>query len=1044
MTDISRHIADIRKNLPDSVSLLCVSKFQSIEAIQEAYDAGERDFGESRVQELLEKHKALPQDIRWHFIGHLQTNKVKQIVPFIHLIHSVDSIHLMETINREAEKAGRTIDVLLELHVAQEETKTGFAPDELPHDFTAYQHLNVRGVMGMATNTDDISEIRRCFRAINAAGRSLPVANPVISMGMSGDYMQAVEEGSTMVRVGSSIFGDRHPQPKTPPTVLCCLLLLLLACLPLHARTTRIYGYVLDEKNVGIEMANVYLTDGITGTTTNRNGYYSLSVPMQDTVILTFSILGYTTIRQQIYTELDVLNINVVLPEETAVLQDIEVRGIQKQTDMMERTDAQVVRVMPDATGGSIESLLITFSGVSQNNELSTQYNVRGGNFDENSVYVNGIAVHRPLLIRSGQQEGLSFVNPNMVKSVDFSAGGFSAQYGDKMSSVLDITYKRPTAFEASLNASLLGANAYIGWGDSTQSQMHGLRYKTSKYMLGALPTKGNYQPDFVDYQTQMTWNIKRPSPRMGHWDMSLLGNFSLNNYTFRPDSVSEGFGTYTQALHKTIWYEGQEKDRFTTAFAALNAHGKYHLAASSALDIGFTINGFYTNEQETFDILGEYVLSAQAMNTTTQNITRPGETQLNPDNENSVLGTGVSHEHARNKLQAGVVTLAHNGSWQKSRNILSWGLQAQGEIISDRISEWEWRDSAGYSIPNDNKNMQLFYTLKGESRMQSARIEAYMHDTYKWSTSAGNVILNAGARLNWWSLTNEVLVSPRASVAWLPGWKRDFTFRFATGLYYQTPFYKELRDTITENGVTRTRINTDLKSQRSVHAVLGADYYFRAWGRPFKFTTELYAKYIDRMISYTVDNVRVRYSGRNDSHGYTIGADLKLYGELVPGVDSWVSLSLMRSRMRLDDDVHNLGWFPMPQEQRWAVTFFFQDYIPKLPQYRLHLKFIFSEGLPFGYPRSDRMRYLGRLSAYKRIDIGASRTFSASTDRFMRRESARHVAAWSIYFEVFNVVGWKNVNSYYWISAADGSRWASPNYLTGRMYNLRLSVDLK
>ena len=1043
MSSISQHIAAIRKNLPENVRLLCVSKFQSVEAIREAYDAGERDFGESRVQELLEKQKVLPKDIRWHFIGHLQTNKVKQIVPFIHLIHSVDSLRLMEAINREAEKAGRIVDVLLELHVAREETKTGFAANELPTDFTAYKNLHVSGVMGMATNTDDMQEIRRCFRAIRDAGQSLPVRNPIVSMGMSGDYQVAVEEGATMVRVGSSIFGDRHPQPRLPMAVVT-LLLLLLSCLPMNARTTRIYGYVLDEQNVGIEMANVYLSDGLTGTTTNRNGYYSLTVAMEDTVVLTFSMLGYATLRQQVFTESDVLNINVMLPEEASVLQDVEVRGMKIQTGMMDRTDAEVVRVMPDATGGSIESLLITFAGVSQNNELSTQYNVRGGSFDENSVYVNGIEVHRPLLIRSGQQEGLSFVNPNMVESVDFSAGGFDARYGDKMSSVLDIQYKRPTRLEATLSASLLGANAYVGWGDSLQSQMHGLRYKTSKYMLGALPTKGNYQPDFVDYQTQMTWQLRRLSSRGGQWDMSLLGNFSLNNYVFRPDSVSEGFGTYTQALNKSIWYEGQEKDRFTTAFAALNAHGHYATGSSSHLDIGFTLNGFYTNEQETYDILGEYVLSEQALDGTSDKAARPGQTLNGNNNESGVLGTGISHEHARNELQAGVITLSHNGQWQQSRNTLAWGLQAQCELISDRISEWEWRDSAGYSMPDNGRSMDLFYTLKGANRMQSARMETYIQDSYKWSTTHGQVILNGGVRLNWWSYTNEVLVSPRANVVWMPGQKRDLTFRFATGLYYQSPFYKELRDTVTIEGVTRIRLNDNLKAQRSVHTVMGMDYYFRAWGRPFKFTTELYAKYTDRMTSYTVDNVRVRYSGRNDSRGYTLGADFKLYGELVPGVDSWVSLSLMRSRMHMNDDIYGLGWFPSPQEQRWAVTFFFQDYIPKLPQYRLHLKFLFSEGLPFGYPRSGEMRYLGRLSSYKRIDIGASRTFSAATDRFMRRESARHVAAWSIYFEVFNVVGWKNVNSYYWISAADGSRWASPNYLTGRMYNLRLSVDLR
>ena len=810
------------------------------------------------------------------------------------------------------------------------------------------------------------------------------------------------------------------------------------------AKTTRIYGYVLDGQNVGIELANVYLSDGVTGTTTNRNGYYTLTVTMDDTVSISYSMLGYTTLTQQVYTDRDVLNINVVLPEESELLETVEVRGIRKQTDMMESTAAELVRLMPDATGGSIESLLITFAGVSQNNELSTQYNVRGGSFDENSVYVNGIEVHRPLLLRSGQQEGLSFVNTDMVEQVNFSAGGFNAEYGDKMSSVLDIRYKRPKRFESSISVSLLGANAYFGWGDSVQSQMHGIRYKTSKYMLGTLPTSGNYQPTYVDYQTQMTWDIRRPDAHNGRWDLNFLGNFSLNHYRFRPDEQSEGFGSYNQAVKKTIWYEGQEKDRFINAFAALGAHSTYALATRSKLDLNFTLSGFYTNESENYDILGEYILSEQALDGSSSTPSQPGETISGERTDYGVLGTGNGHEHARKTLRAGVFTLAHKGNWTWHNNTLALGLQAQGELIHDRISEWEWRDSAGYSMPNNNSDMQLFYTLKGINQMQSARLEAYVQDSYKWSTRQGNVILTGGVRMNWWSYTNEVLISPRANIVWLPGWKRDVTFRFATGLYYQAPFYKELRDTVSHNGVTRILLNKDLKAQRSVHTVLGCDYYFRAWGRPFKFTTELYAKYIDRMISYTVDNVRVRYSGKNDSRGYTLGADLKLYGELVPGVDSWVSLSLMRSRIKMNDDPYKLGWIPNPQEQRWAVTFFFQDYIPKLPQYRLHLKFIFSEGLPFGYPRSEQMRYLGRMTSYKRMDVGASRTFSAATDRFMRKNSARHVAAWSIYFEVFNVVGWKNVNSYYWITAANGDQWASPNYLTGRMYNLRLSVDLQ
>ena len=803
----------------------------------------------------------------------------------------------------------------------------------------------------------------------------------------------------------------------------------------LHAaKSVRVFGYVVDSDNRGVELANVYVEENTTiGTTTNQNGYYELFVELPDTVTLVYSMIGYETIRQQLYTTRDVIGINVELPTNEELLNEITVRAIQRQTNTMDRVDIGAARLMPDATGGGIENLLITFAGVRQNNEMSSQYNVRGGSFDENSVYVNGIEVHRPLLIRSGQQEGLSFVNTDMVENVDFSAGGFDAKYGDKMSSVLDIRYKRPTRLESRLNMSLLGASAYVGWGNGTQSQMHSIRYKTSRYLLGALETAGNYKPNFIDYQTQMTWNLGDEA-----WEITLLGNFSQNSYEFVPDSVSSSFGTMQQALNKTIWYEGQEKDMFRTAFVALSATHQLR----KNIRLGFDLSGFYTHEQETFDISSEYVLSEKPADGSSSNSSH-GETINGNVPSGSVLGTGKFHEHARNTLQAGMLTLAHKGEWKKGENTLQWGVSGQVEMIHDRINEWEWRDSMGYSLPNLSQEMALYYALKGTSHMINGRVQAYAQDTYRWTTAQGDVLLTAGMRLNWWSYTNEVLPSPRLSVVWMPGWKRDFTFRVATGLYYQAPFYKELRQVLAdEGGVNRIHLNDRLRAQRSWQLVLGTDYYFRAWGRPFKFTAEAYGKLIDRMESYTVDNVRVRYSGINDSEGYTIGLDLKLMGELVPGADSWISFSTMRSRMRFVDDTHHLGWIPTPQEQRYNLTIYFQDYVPRFPQYKIHLKFIWSEGLPFGYPRREDMRYLGHMSDYRRIDIGATRTFSAATDKWMKK--SKHVDSWSIQLDIFNLIGWKNVNSYYWVTAANGMQWASPNYLTGRMFNLKIDVKIK
>ena len=843
--------------------------------------------------------------------------------------------------------------------------------------------------------------------------------------------------------------------------LVCTYLLAIASILTLWAKTpqVRLYGYVLDTDNRGIELANVYIEGTTVGTTTNQNGYYDITVEMGDTIVMVYSMMGYETIRQQLYTRNDVLGVNVVLPTNEEMLSEVTVRGIQRQTGTMDRTDVSVARLMPDATGGGIESLLITFAGVRQNNEMSSQYNVRGGTFDENSVYVNGLEVHRPLLIRSGQQEGLSFVNTDMVENVNFSAGGFDAKYGDKMSSVLDIRYKRPTEFESRLNISLLGASAYVGWGNSTQSQMHGIRYKTSKYMLGALDTKGNYKPNFLDYQTQMTWKVGAKHPQSkgrSHgelqdaasvygveakdWEIRLMGNFSQNSYEFMPDSAVKNWGGL-DAIEQKIEHEGKEKDMFRTAFVALSASGKLH----PEITVGADLNGFYTHEQETYDIRTAYVLRQKDMNNAEH--TGGGDVLndelANPEGNKNLLGKGEYHEHARNTLQSGIITLAHHGEWERGTNSLKWGVSGQVEMIKDRISEWEWRDSLGYSLPNADKEMELYYAMKGTTHMLNGRVQAYAQNTHHWNTDHGKVYLTAGMRLNWWSFTNEVLPSPRVSVVWMPGWKRDFTFRVATGIYYQAPFYKELRQTLQdENGVYRIHLNNQLKAQRSYQLVLGSDYYFRAWGRPFKFTAEAYGKWIDRMESYTVDNVRVRYSGMNDSEGYAIGLDMKIMGELVPGADSWISFSAMRSRMRFLDDKHNLGWIPTPQEQRYNLTVYFQDYLPQLPQYKLHLKFIWSEGLPFGYPRKESMRYLGHMSDFKRVDIGASRTFSAKTDKWMKK--AKHVDSWSIQFDVFNLVGWNNENSYYWVTAINGLQLPCPNYLTGRMFNLKFDVKIK
>ncbi len=824
------------------------------------------------------------------------------------------------------------------------------------------------------------------------------------------------------------------------------LLLISLLCLfsytvSLAQQKVRIYGYVIDTDNRGVDMANVYLENTTIGTTTNQNGYYEINTELKDSAKIVYSLLGYQTIKHTIYPKQRILQISVELPSVTKNIKEIDVVAQRRQNSTIDYIDPSRYKLMPNAAGG-IESLLITFAGVSQNNELSSQYNVRGGNFDENIVYVNGIEVYRPLLIRAGQQEGLSFINPDMVKSVGFSAGGFDAMYGDKMSSVLDIQYKKPMENEYSASMSLLGASAYLATAGKKFTQLHGFRYKTSKYLLGTLDTKGEYSPDFIDYQTYLTSEL---SPK---WELTFLGNFSQNTFNFRPETRETNFGTYQTARNLTVFYEGNEKDLFRTTFGAFTLNHK----PSKNLKLSWLATFFYTNENETYDILGEYTL----------NEVKKDPKKTDEEEGGATLGIGKYHEHARNRLNATVANISHTGEFKQDNNLLKWGVTLQYEKITDKISEWEWRDSSGYSLPFSDQKVKLFYNMKALSSLPSVRTTAYIQDSYKHNSESGLLTLTGGLRANYWSFNNELLISPRISMAFVPHWEKDFSFRFATGLYYQAPFYKEIRDTLSDAlGNVKIALNENIKAQRSVHFVLGGDHYFRAWGRPFKFTTEAYLKLADRVVSYSIDNVRIRYSGENDAKAYTAGLDFKIFGELVPGTDSWINFSLMNSKEDLLNDsyIKNIynedneivsketvypGWLPRPNEQRYAFSMLFQDYLPNNPKYKLQLKGIWSDGLPFGAPRNPAYRAAFRTPPYRRVDIGASRVLVNGTDKWMDRNWLKHVKNIWINVEVFNLLDFKNVNSYYWVTQIDGTQVATPNYLTERQLNLKLIVDFK
>ena len=807
------------------------------------------------------------------------------------------------------------------------------------------------------------------------------------------------------------------------------ILLLLFLCGTLPAKKIYLRGYVLDNNNRGIDLANIQVKGTSQGTSTNEQGFYELRLEATDTFHVVYSCIGYETKEYKFAATEDVINATKILPSTSTQLESVEIRAFQRQTNTMQGIDTEKFRMMPDASGGNLESMLSSFAGVNSTNELSSQYSVRGGSYDENSVYVNNIEVYRPLLVRAGQQEGLSFINPDLVDKVQFSAGGFSAKYGDKMSSVLDVTYKIPEHFESSLAISLLGASAYLGSASKNFTQVHGIRYKTSSYLLGTLDTQGEYSPSFVDYQTYMTFKFS------DKWNGSFLGNFSQNYYRFTPVERETSFGTLQMNRNFKVFFEGMEKDIFRTYFGAFTVNYQPH----KNLKLSVMTSTYNTNEQETYDITGQYWLS---------------DLDLNNTGYTNNQGVGTYHEHARNRLSATVINLSHLGEFKYANHHMQWGVGIQQEIILDRIREWEFRDSAGYSLPYNPEKVELIYNLSAKTNLSTTRFTGYFEETYKIPSARGLWTFNGGVRFNYWSFNKEWLVSPRISGSYFPDWDVDVNFRMAAGLYHQAPFYKEIRTEVTdEDGNTTMVLNPNIQAQRSLHLLLGADYFFRLWNRPFKFTVEGYYKPGDRINPYYVDNVRIRYSGENNAVAQTAGVDLKLFGEFVPGTDSWISFSWMYSKEDILNDSYQVysntgnvlgtvfpGYISRPNEQRYNVSMFFQDYFPNHPEYKIYLKLVWSDGLPFGPPHSERYQAVLRTKAYNRVDIGASRGFLKGQDKFMDKQNV--IKALWLNLELFNLFNIRNVNSYYWVTDIYNQQFAVPNYLTGFMVNFKVSVD--
>ena len=782
-------------------------------------------------------------------------------------------------------------------------------------------------------------------------------------------------------------------------TYYLLLTVLLLASTVVMADDFTLRGRVVDNEEHALELVTVSCPGQGKVTMTNLKGEFSIDLQSADSVEVRFSMVGYAPRKRVFRNPRGKMKVQIVMQPMEA-LQEVVITERRRQTSQTEQLDTKDIRQAPSTTGNAVEELVQQQAGVSTHNELSGQYNVRGGSFDENSVYINGVEIYRPLLIRSGQQEGLSVINADMVEKVGFSTGGFEAKYGDKMSSALDITYRQPRQYEATVTASLLGASGYIGMGNRRFSMSHGIRYKTNRYLLGSLETTGEYKPNYIDYQTYITYN---PNKR---WTLDFIGNIAENRYRFKPEDRETSFGTLADAKSFKVYFDGPEKDLFRTFFGALGI--TRHIGASTTIQ--FLTSAFHTKESECYDIRGQYWLDdAQAQES---------------------LGVGTYMEHARNYLKADVVSLKLTGTHHTRQHSIETGITYKTEHIREQSREYEMRDSSGYSIPHSSDRLDLIYTLSARNNVKSHRIEAYIQDNYRFSRGDNYFTLNYGIRLANWSFNQETIVSPRASLAIIPAFNSDCTFRLATGLYYQAPFYKEMRDTMTTNGMTTATLNEKIKSQQSLQFIAAMDYRFKMLNRPFKFTAEVYYKALSNLIPYNVQNVKVTYYGENICSGRAAGLDMKLYGEFVPGTDSWLTLSLMDTRQRL-----NGASIPLPTDQRWAVNMHFTDYFPGTDRWRMTLRLAYADGLPFGAPHRGLEAQQFRAPAYKRADIGMS--YRALKDK-------KGIRSIWLGLDCLNLFGISNVNSYYWVADVSSRQWAVPNYLTGRLINGKVTIELQ
>jgi hypothetical protein len=785
-------------------------------------------------------------------------------------------------------------------------------------------------------------------------------------------------------------------------------------------------GKVVDVEQHPLELVNVSIKGTTLGAITNNTGEFTLPPISEKSIVLVFSFVGYETSEQLVSLSGNPFVFQVLKPA-LQKIQEIVIEGNLVNNNMA--TIPQKLTEKLPAMAGSVETLIKTLPGVSNNNEMSSQYSVRGGNFDENLVYVNGIEIIRPFLVKSGEQEGLSFINSDMVSSIGFSSGGFDASYGDKMSSVLDITYRKPDLNGVSAEIGALGASALFE-GTAAKgkfSHLTGIRYKNTAYLLGTLDKKGEYNPSFTDIQTYLNYKF---TPR---FSLSLLGNYASNTFQFIPETRLTKFGTLSNPYQFLVYFEGKERDKFENYLGAISAD----YTPNDRLSLKFQANSFYSSENESYDVLGEYYLS---------DINQTPESQQYPDSS-MVTGTGAYLNHARNSLNARVSGFGHRGTLKTGGHKLQWGLKYQHEQISDKVSEWQMRDSTGYSLPYSSDNLVLYRHVSANNNVVSNRFSGFIQDNWITNIGDGELSITGGIRIQYWDYNQQMIISPRISGSWKIGPARNRTIRAAWGVYQQMPFYKELKN-------SEAQIAQGIKAQKSIHYLVGYDQLFTSFDRTFKFTAEVWYKDLSHLIPYQIDNLNIQYLPEQQSIGYAAGIDFKINGEFVPGAQSWASLSLMKTEEDIIGDFYLKknaagtgtekvypGYIPRPTDQRFNFSLFFQDYFPGYPSVRMSMTLFYGSRLPFGPPQGERYTDTFRMPPYRRVDVGFSKTL-INNDKVALRNGKKYGIkdAW-IGFDLYNLFDINNTISYLWVSDIKNQMYAVPNYLTGRRVNLKVGI---